>query len=433
MSEEIVLQVLIWSPEEPENRFRAKVEIKPSKFVNIVLLYSERLEEVGRQLRFRNILYGLDEQGGPVTFVMCKKGGELSANQSSRGTAYRYRILAKFCLHGCHLSDVNSAEFIAASFGMKGFYPWYNKTITEEDAEFLRKDQYAISDSLSLIFSYSQSRYLCWGQRQCSKLEPYLRIHFTTPQSISTIKDGFLPFCGFLHLATLQETELWEFKFHTQDHREIKVLGNFHHLRERGRAEEDIFQYHQYAFSWKDLSHDDLESLLKNFYSFVRKHADGWGQYFAYVNSNESLESQFLHMARCLEKFGSILTPSATSNRQKYEALLKSIQNEVASIGVPFSERMINQTVATRNLLTHGSSDPKHANDEITSPSELVFLTIELQRFAYLIIVREIGFPIERLKMKQTQLVHFNAMSFEMDGADRQEEQIVDFKMFFKW
>lgn len=428
MSEEVVLQVLIWSPEEPENRFRAKVEIAPSKFINIVLLYSERLEGAGRQLRFRNILYGIDERGIPVTFMMCKKvGGALSWSKSSQDIAHRYKILADFCLHGCHLSDVNSTEFTAASFEMKGFYPWYNKTIEEEEVEFLEKDQYAISDSLNLVFTYSQTNCLFWGQRQCYKLEPYLRINFTTPQSVSNITDCFLLFCGFLHLATLQETELWEFKFHTQDHREIKVSGNFPHLRERGTEEEEILEYYHYAFSWKDLSHDELELLLRNFYSFVREHADGWEQYWAYVNGNASLESRFLHMARCFEKFGSILTPSATTNRKKYEALLERIRNEVTSIGVPFSKQMINQAVATRNLLTHGSRDPRHLNDEVTISSKLTALTIELQRFAYLIIMREIGFPMERLKIKHARLVSFHSMSFEMDGADQQEEQIVDF------
>lgn len=430
MSEEVVLQVLIWSPEEPENRFRAKVEIAPSKFVNIVLLYSERLEGNRRKLRFRNILYGIDEKGIPVTFMMCKKVGLGSMTRSSFGTVYCYRILADFCLHGCHLRDVNSAEFISASFKMKGFFPWYNKTIAEEEAEFL-EDQYAISDSFNLIFTYSQKRYLSWGQRQCCQLEPYIKINFTTPQCISNITNVFLTFCGFLHLATLGETELWELEFHTQDHSEIKVSGNFHHLKERGIAEEDIFQYYYYNFSWKDLSHNELESLLRNFYFFVSNYAEGWGQYFAYVNGNASLESKFLHLARCLEKFGSVLTPLATTNRKKYEALLERIRNEVTSIGVPFSEQMINQAVATRNLLTHGSSDPKHVNDEVTIFSKLTTLTIELQRFAYLIIMREIGFPIKRLKIKHAQLIRFNSMSFEMDGADQQEEQIVDFKSHF--
>lgn len=427
MSEEVVLQLLIWSPEEPENRFRAKVEIAPSKFINIVLLYSEELEGAGRQLRFRSLLYGVDERGTPVTFMMCKKMGLGSRTRSSFGTAHSYKILADFCLYGCHLSDVSSAEFTAASFEMKGFYPWYNKTIEEEDVEFLGKDQYAISDALNLVFSYSRSSYLCWGQRKCYKLEPYLRIDFTTPQSVSNITDCFLLFCGFLHLATLGETELWELSFHTQDHREIKVSGNFPHLRERGTEEEEILEYYHYAFSWKDLSHDELELLLRNFYSFVREHADGWEQYWAYVNGNASLESRFLHMARCLEKFGSILTPSATSNRKKYEALLERIRNEVTSIGVPFSEQMINQAVATRNLLTHGSSDPRHVNDEVTVFSKLAALTFELQRFAYLIIMREIGFPMERLKIRHTRLVSFHSMSFEMGGTDQQEEQIVDF------
>lgn len=203
MSEEIVLQALIWSPEEPENRFRAKVEIKPSKLVNIVLLYSEQLEGVDRQLRFRNILYGIDEKGMLVTFMMCKKAGLGSITQSSFGTGRRYRILADFCLHGCHLNDVNDTEFITASFKMEGFYPWYNKTIAEEEIESLEADEYAISDSLKLIFACSRKNYLSWGQRYCYKLEPYIKITFATPQSISNIRDGFLPFCGFLHLATL--------------------------------------------------------------------------------------------------------------------------------------------------------------------------------------------------------------------------------------
>jgi hypothetical protein len=431
MGEEVVLQVLIWSPEEPENRFRAKVEIRPSELVNIVLLYSEQLEGEGRQLRFRNILHGIDEKGTALTFMICKKAGSRGMAQSRFGIARSYKILAKFCLHGCYLSDVNSAEFTSVSFKLKGFYPWYNKTIEEGEIESMGEDQYTISDSFNLFFSYSRSSYLCWGQRPSYKLKPCLRIDFTTSQSIFHITESFLPFCGFLHLATLGKTELWELAFHTQDHREIKVSGSFPYLKELGTAEEDISQYYQYAFSWKDLSHDELESLLRKFYSFTNEHADAWEQYKAYVNGNASLESKFLQMARCLEKLGSLLTPSAKSNRQKYEALLERIKDEVTGIGVPFSEQMIDQTVATRNLLTHGSSDPRHVNDEVTSFSELTKLTIDLQRFAYLIIMREIGFPMGKFRINHTRLVSFNVMSFEMDRADQQEEQIVDFKTPF--